>query len=144
MDVRRGRRNIIVAAGRLTGCRVLVVEDEMLIGLLIEDTLQELGCIVVGPVGKLDAALQLATSETLDVAILDVNIRGGHVYPVAEQLQARGIPFVLASGYGDWALDAAFRGQPRLNKPFTAKDLEEQVKAALQQAPRSGPLVSAA
>ncbi len=116
----------------------------MLIGLMIEDILQELGCIVVGPVGKLDAALRLATGEVLDVAILDVNIRGGHVYPVAEQLRARGIPFVLASGYGDWALDEAFRNQPRLNKPFTANDLEEQVKAALQQTPRSGPLVSAA
>ncbi len=116
----------------------------MLIGLLIEDTLQELGCIVVGPVGKLDAAVRVATSEGLDVAVLDVNIRGGHVYPVAERLQARGIPFVLASGYEDWALDKAFRNHLRLVKPFTAKELEEQVKAALQQAPRSGPLVSAA
>ena len=144
MDVRRGRRDIVVAAGRLAGCRVLVVEDEMLIGLLIEDTLLELGCVVVGPVGKLDAALRLAAGEALDVAVLDVNIRGGHVYPVAERLQARGVPFVLASGYEDWALDEAFRGQPRLNKPFRAKDLEEQVKAALRQAPRGGPLVSAA
>lgn len=133
-----------MAVASLAGFRVLVVEDEMLIGLMIEDTLQELGCVVVGPVGKLDAALRLATGEVLDVAILDVNIRGGHVYPVAEQLRARGVPFVLASGYEDWALDEAFRNQPRLNKPFSAKDLEEQVKTALQQTPHSGPLVSAA
>ena len=144
MGGRRTQGDIIVAADSLAGCRVLVVEDEMLIGLLIEDTLQELGCIVVGPVGKLDAAVRAATSEVLDVAVLDVNIRGGHVYPVAERLQARGVPFVLASGYEDWALDKAFQNHPRLVKPFTAKELEEQVKAALRQAPRSGPLVSAA
>lgn len=116
----------------------------MVIVLMIEDTLQELGCIVVGSASKLDAALRLATDEVLDVAILDVNIRGGHVYPVAERLQARGVPFVLASGYGDWALDEAFRDHPRLIKPFTMKDLEEQIKAALRRAPRGGPLVSAA
>ena len=133
-----------MAAGSLAGCRVLVVEDETLIVLMIEDTLQELGCVVVGPVGKLDAAVRLASGEVLDVAILDVNIRGGHVYPVAEQLRARGIPFVLASGYEDWALCEAFRNEPRLNKPFTANELEKQVKTALQQAPRSGPPVSAA
>lgn len=134
----------MTAAAGLAGRRVLVVEDEMVIVLMIEDILQELGCIVVGSVGKLDAAIRLATDEVLDVAVLDVNIRGGHIYPVAEQLRARGIPFVLASGYGDWALDETLRDYPRLNKPFTMKELEKQVKAALQQAPRGGPMVSAA
>ena len=108
--------------------RVLVVEDDMMIAVLIEEVLQDLGCIVVGPVGKLDAALRLAGSEVLDAAILDVNIRGEHVYPVAEQLRTRGIPFVLASGYGDWALPAAFRSQPRLTKPFTYDDIEAQMR----------------
>lgn len=112
----------------LTGRRILVVEDDMLIAVLIEETLQELGCTVVGPVGKLDAALRLAASEALDAAILDVNIRGGHVYPVAEPLRTRGIPFALASGYDDWALPAAFRDQPRLTKPFTRGELERQVR----------------
>lgn len=112
----------------LAGCRILVVEDEMLIALIIEETLQDLGCVVVGPVGRVDAALQLAKDETLDAAILDVSIRGGKVYPVAEQLLARGIPFVLASGYGDWALPDAFQAQPRLTKPFTPQRLEEHVR----------------
>ena len=133
-----------MATDILAGCRVLVVEDEMVIALLVEETLQELGCIVVGPVAKLDDALRLATDEVLDVAILDVNIRGGHVYPVAEQLQARGVPFVLASGYEDWALHEAFRDRPRLTKPFTSEALVEQVKAALLRSPSSGPLLSAA
>ena len=83
------------------GLRILVVEDEMLIAVLIEEMLQGLGCQVVGPVSRLDAALRLAHEEPLDAAILDVRIRGGQVYPVAEELLARNIPFVLASGYGE-------------------------------------------
>ena len=117
-----------MTAPNLAGRRILVVEDDMLIAVLIEEELQELGCVVVGPVSKLDAALRLADSPGLDAAILDVNIRGGLVYPVAKQLQTRGIPFALASGYGDWALPEAFRDQPRLTKPFTCEELEAQVR----------------
>ena len=112
----------------LAGCRVLVVEDETLIAILIEEALQELGCVVVGPVARLDAALRLASSEALDAAVLDVTIRGGHIQPVAEQLLARGIPFVLASGYGDWSLPENLRDQPRLTKPFAQRQLEEQLR----------------
>ena len=101
----------------------------MLIALYIEEVLQGLGCVVVGPVSKLEAAMRIADDEALDAAILDINIRGGHVYPVAERLRARGIPFALASGYGDWALPEAFRNQPRLTKPFTVKELEAEVLA---------------
>ncbi len=112
----------------LAGRRILVVEDDMMIAVLIEQVLQELGCVVVGPVGKLDAALRLAGSEALDAAILDVNIRGSEVYPVAERLRTRGVPFVLASGYGDWALPEAFRNQPRLTKPFTYEEIEARMR----------------
>ena len=114
-------------AACLAGLRVLVVEDDMLIAVHIEEILQGFGCVVVGPVGNLDAALRMADDEALDGAILDVNIQGGHVYPVAERLRARGVPFALASGYGDWALPEAFRNQPRLTKPFTELELEAQV-----------------
>lgn len=112
---------------RLAGLRILVVEDDMLIAIYIEEVLKGLGCVVVGPVGKLDAAMRIADDEGLDAAILDVNIRGGHVFPVAERLRARRIPFALASGYGDWALPEAFQNQPRLTKPFTEQELEAQV-----------------
>jgi DNA-binding response OmpR family regulator len=111
----------------LAGCRILIVEDETLIAVMIEEVLQDLGCVVVGPVGRLDDALRLARDEAVDAAILDVTIRGGFVYPVAEQLLSRRIPFVLASGYGNWALPEALRDQPRLTKPFTSRELEEQV-----------------
>jgi DNA-binding response OmpR family regulator len=112
----------------VAGCRVLVVEDETLIAVLIEDILGGMQCEVVGPTGKLETALRLARDEAFDLAILDVTIRGGKVYPVAEQLLARGIPFLLASGYGDWALPYSMRDQRRLTKPFTAAALEEQVR----------------
>ena len=118
-----------MAAAGLAGRRILVVEDEMLIALSIEETLQGLGCVVVGPVGKLDAALRLAGEEALDAAVLDVTVRGGHVYPVAERLAARGVPFVLASGYGEWALPENLQDRPRLTKPFTPRELGEQARA---------------
>lgn len=124
-------------ADNVAGFRVLVVEDEMLIALEIEESLRSLGCVVVGPVGKLDAALRLAREEELDAAILDVTIRGGDVFPVAEELLARGIPFVLASGYGDWALPAPFRDRPRLTKPFARHELEMQVNSMCNRKPRN-------
>ena len=108
--------------------RILVVEDEVLIAIEIEDTLLDMGCVVVGPAGKLSTALRLAADEMLDGAILDVNINGGTVFPVAEKLLERGIPFVLASGYSNWALPELMRNHPRLNKPYTTADLKTMVK----------------
>ena len=119
----------MTACTDLTTMRILVVEDDLAIAVLIEEVLQDLGCVVVGPVGKLDAALRLASDEALDAAILDVTIRGGKVFPVVRLLQDRGVPFALASGYGDWALPEALQNQPRLVKPFTAGDLMAQVRA---------------
>ena len=116
-----------MAPDALADRRILVVEDELLIAVLIEEFLQAHGCIVVGPASKLEVALRLADDEALDGAILDVTIRGGKVYPVADRLRARGIPFVLASGYGDWALPEGYRNLPRLTKPFTLLELEESV-----------------
>ena len=105
-------------SANLTGRRILVVEDELLIAMLVEGALADIGCVTIGPVGDLESALRMAQTEPLDAAILDVTIRGGQVFPVAEALRARNLPFVLASGYGDWALPEPFRDQPRLTKPF--------------------------
>jgi two-component SAPR family response regulator len=118
-----------MSGNEITGRRILVVEDEMLIALMIEDAVQDSGGEIVGPVATLEKALKLAEEEEFDAAILDVTIRGGKVYPVAELLLARGIPFVFASGYGDWALPDELRDKPRLTKPFTAAALEEQVRS---------------
>jgi DNA-binding response OmpR family regulator len=108
--------------------RILVVEDEMLIAMVIEDAVHDSGGQVVGPAATLEKALKLGEEGEFDAAILDVTIRGGKVYPVAELLLKRGIPFVFASGYGDWALPEELRDKPRLTKPFTAAALEEQIR----------------
>lgn len=119
----------------MEGRRILVVEDETLLAMDIEATLDALGCVVVGPTGKLETAMELANAETLDAAVLDVTIRGGKIFPVAERLLARGVPFVLASGYGDWALPEHLRGQPRLIKPFLAVELEAQMRSLCSALP---------
>ena len=113
------------------GRQVLVVEDEMMIVLMIEDTLSGLGAEVVGPVSRLDAALRLAKEGRIDAAVLDINIRGGNSYPVADILAERQIPFVFCSGYGDWALEQRHRDRPRLTKPVTPGELEFRVLALL-------------
>jgi DNA-binding response OmpR family regulator len=118
----------MMSANEIAGCRILVVEDEMLVAMTIEDPLQDSGGEIVGPVATLEAALKLAAEEEFDAAILDVTIHGGKVYPVAELLLKRGIPFVFASGYGDWALPEELRDKPRLTKPFTLAALEEQIR----------------
>jgi two-component SAPR family response regulator len=110
------------------GRRILVVEDEMLIAMIIEDAVQDSGGQIVGPAATLEKALKLVEEQEFDAAILDVTIRGGNVYPVAELLLNRGIPFVFASGYGEWALPESLRDKPRLMKPFTAAALDEQLR----------------
>jgi CheY-like chemotaxis protein len=104
---------------------VLLVEDEMLVALLVEDMLAELGHKSVGPAGHLDQALEMARREAVDVAILDVNIDGKDVYPVAKVLARRGIPFVFATGYGRQGLKAPYCDCPTLQKPFLQQDLQE-------------------
>jgi CheY-like chemotaxis protein len=109
------------------GRQILVVEDEMTIAVMIEDILLALGAEVVGPVARLDAALKLAKDAAIDAAVLDINIRGGNSYPVADVLAERGIPFFFCSGYSDWALEERHRDRPRLTKPFSASGLATQL-----------------
>lgn len=114
--------------------RVLVVEDEYLLAMEIEEAVRALGGEVVGPVAKLDDGLALASHETFDCAILDVNIRGGNVYPLADMLLERGLPVVLASGYSDWMLPQNLQGQQRLVKPFTSLQLQAEIRGLLARA----------
>ena len=103
------------------GKRVLVVEDEFLVALGLEDNLKALGCTVVGPVATLSAAMLAAAHETLDAAILDVNLAGENVFPAAAILVDRGIPFMFCSGYsGSGRLPAKFADVPRVPKPYTS------------------------
>lgn len=109
--------------------RILVVEDETMIAMILEEILADLGCDVVGPASKLETAIGLARDEVIDAAVLDITIRGGQVFPVADILLGRGIPFILASGYGEWALPEAFQGMPRLQKPFTIDEAAKAISA---------------
>ena len=121
-----------------SGLRILLVEDESLVAMLLEDMLTDLGHQVVGPVSRIGKAMELAQSEQLGAAILDVNLNGLEVYPVAAVLAARGIPFIFATGYGKRNLPAQFDGRPTLAKPFRQQDvcaLLAQVRQAEPAAP---------
>lgn len=107
----------------------LVVEDEAMVAMSLEDVITDLGLQVVGPVARLDKALPIAGSEDLAGAILDVNIAGEQIYPVAEVLAARSIPFVFVTGYNAGGLREDFRSRPVLQKPFS----DEQVRELIAQ-----------
>ena len=108
---------------KLAGLRVLVVEDEMMVSMLIEDMLTDLGCTVVGPASRLDEAIELAKTHDLDCAVLDVNLGGQPIFPLADLLRERGRPFAFATGYGDAGLRDIDKGTPVLQKPFREGDL---------------------
>ena len=113
----------------LSGLRVLVVEDESLIGMLAEDLLEQLGCRMVGLVSSLGKALDMAKRTDIDFALLDVDINGERVYPVAAALQARGVPFVFMSGYG--GLDGPWSGRRIVQKPFDLDQLRREIEQAI-------------
>jgi CheY-like chemotaxis protein len=115
-------------AGAAAKRRVLVVEDEMLIGMLLEDMLIDLGHEVVAIVPRLKEAMAAVDRETYDLAILDVHLHGESAFPVADVLIAKGIPFVFATGYGERGVPEDYRGRPVLQKPFAKDDLERVLK----------------
>lgn len=112
-----------MSATDLQGLRVLVVEDEMMVSMLIEDMLDDLGCKVVGPAARLDEAIALVAESELDCAVLDVNLGGQPIFPLADILRERGRPFAFATGYGDAGLRDVDKGTPVLQKPFREGDL---------------------
>ena len=110
----------------LQGRRVLVIEDESLVAMLLETILDDMGCSVVGPESNIDDGLRSAMGEaSLDAALLDVNVAGREVFPVAEALRARGVPFVFSTGYGEAGLPDHWRGHPTIQKPFTENAIRD-------------------
>jgi CheY-like chemotaxis protein len=108
-----------------SGCRVLLVEDEMLVVWLLEDMIADLGCAVVGPASNVNQALAMIDAEAIDVAVLDVNLNGQMSYPVADALAARGVPFVFSTGYDKGTLLDGYRSFPVLQKPFHRSELSD-------------------
>jgi CheY-like chemotaxis protein len=121
----------MTAEGSNGGKRVLVVEDELMIRMLLEDMLTELGFTVAAEASRIDEALNAAKTAEIDIAVLDVNLSGQTTGPVAEALAARGKPFVFATGYGAQGLPEAFRNRPTLKKPFQLEGLKQALEAAL-------------
>ncbi len=111
--------------------RILVVEDELMIRMLLEDMLGELGYTVAAEAGRIEEALEAAKSADFDVAILDVNLNGQPISPVADALVARGMPFVFATGYGERGLPEPYRDRPTLKKPFQMDGLKQMLQSAL-------------
>ena len=112
------------ASPRAAKHRVLVVVDEMLLGILIEGMLTELGHEVATIAPRVSNALAAVESETFDLAILDVRLHGESVAPVADALSAKGLPFMFATGYDRNGLPEPYRSKPVLQKPFTQDDLQ--------------------
>lgn len=114
----------------LEGKRVLVVEDESLVAMLLETILEDMGCVPVGPASNIDDGVAMATDDdALDAALLDVNVAGRQIFPVAEVLKARNVPFVFSTGYGQAGLPDEWRSQSTIQKPFT----EAAVRDALMK-----------
>src|SRR5712692_3468099 len=111
--------------------RILVVEDELMIRMLLEDMLAELGYTITAEAARIDEALEAAQNADFDIAILDVNLNGQPISPVADALAARGMPFVFATGYGERGLPESYRDRPTLKKPFQLDSLKRTLQSAL-------------
>jgi CheY-like chemotaxis protein len=121
-----------MAASALTNHRILVVEDEYLIAVTLRDQLEGVGSIVVGPVPSVERAIKAIESDPeIDAAILDVNLGGVKVYPVADALLARKVPFVFASGYEDDSLRTRYPQIRNCHKPYLFPEVEGALASAL-------------
>jgi CheY-like chemotaxis protein len=121
----------------LAGLRVFVVEDEALVLLTLEDMLADLGCQVVVSVQQVEEALRLALDVVVDVALLDVNVGGTRIDPVAHIFATRGIPIVFVTGYEATSLPTSAPGAPdavRVAKPFLSAELAKGIREALGKA----------
>ena len=119
----------------LRGRRVLVVEDELLVAMMLEELLRKAGCVVLGPIPRVEMAVPAAREEAIDIALLDVNLAGERVYPVAEALIERDVPFVFMTGYGREGLAEEYADRPAIAKPFKTAAVLDLLHAVLDRAP---------
>jgi CheY-like chemotaxis protein len=130
----REARTAIMTATRPTGASVFLVEDEVMIRMMVADMLEELGHRVAAEAGEINEAIKLAQSAEFDLAILDVNVNGKVISPVAELIKARNRPFIFATGYGSSGLPEEYRDRPALQKPFQLETLAKMIDSALKGA----------
>jgi CheY-like chemotaxis protein len=115
----------------LVGLRVLAVEDEFPVLLLLEEMLLELGCEIAGSASRVGEALDILAREVPGAAVLDVNVAGVEVYPVAQALAALGVPVVFSTGYGEHGVREAWQKHPILQKPYRVEDLGRALLTAI-------------
>lgn len=115
----------------LAGKRVLIVEDEFFLAYGIQLLLEDQGCHVIGPCSTVDEAFAAVARGGIDVAVLDVNLNGQMVYPVATELQLMGVPFAFTSGYRAVDIASQYRDVPRLEKPVEDRIFLATVKNLL-------------
>lgn len=113
------------------GPRVLVVEDEALIAMDLVECLEELGLQIVGPLAQFDLALAAAKSESLDLALLDIDLHGRSAYPVADALRARRIPFAFVTGTDQENLPPPYEAHLSVSKPYSSHGIEQVVTTLL-------------
>lgn len=111
----------------LAGCRVLIVEDEYFIADDLNQFLTAAGATVIGPVARMDQALDQVRRDVFELAVLDINLRGEMAYPIADELKQQNIPFVFATGYEGHTIPKRFANVERWEKPFTMKDFVERI-----------------
>jgi CheY-like chemotaxis protein len=116
----------------LEGARVLVVEDEYLVAALIENILESAGCIVLGPIPRVPEALDAVDHDDYDAAVLDVNLAGERINPVADALSERDVPFMFVTGYGANALPRKYAERPHIGKPFRMAELLGMLSSILK------------
>jgi DNA-binding NtrC family response regulator len=116
-------------------CRVLIVEDEAAVSMLMEDMVLDFGTEIVGPAASLEEAMALVRLEHIDAAILDVNVRGTMAFEVADQMREAGIPVIFATGYGVRVIPPRLQDAPILTKPFRYEAMKDALKKALADAP---------
>ncbi len=117
--------------------RILVLDDEPLISMMVEDWLAELGCETVGPASSVSSALSLIDGAPLDGAILDVSLGDEDCYSVADALRERDIPFVFATGHGIKGVAARFKDAPVLTKPINFEQVKKVIIRLLHNHARS-------
>ena len=127
-------KDIMMTATRPPGCSVFLVEDEVMIRMMVADMLEELGYRVAAEAGEINEAIKLAQSTSFDLAILDVNVNGKVISPVADLIQARNLPFIFATGYGSSGLPEEYRDRPALQKPFQLETLARMIDNTLKSA----------
>jgi CheY-like chemotaxis protein len=133
LDLGMGKDSVMIATRPLGGS-VFLVEDEVMIRMMVADMLEELGYSVAAEAGEINEAIRLAQSAQFDLAILDVNVNGKVISPVAELIDSRNIPFIFATGYGSSGLPEEYRDRPALQKPFQVETLGRMIEVALKRA----------